>query len=102
MQPTATSPEDHTYALTDDVKQQYAKFFLNLDPAGNTQITAEQALPFFQKSNLPMEVLSKIWKLADVNQDNYLSSDEFCVAFHLIVLVSRRGVALPTVRKVLH
>ena len=47
-----------------------------------------------------MEVLSKIWKLADVNQDNYLSSDEFCVAFHLIVLVSRRGVALPTVRKV--
>eukprot|EP00946_MAST-07B_sp_MAST-7B-sp1_P004717 g4717.t1 len=42
-----------------------------------------------------MDVLSNIWRLSDVSMDNLLSLDEFCVAFHLIVLVSRRGMALP-------
>ena len=42
-----------------------------------------------------MQVLQQVWALADVNKDNYLSSDEFCVAFHLIVLVSIRGMKLP-------
>lgn len=36
------------------------------------------------KSKLPNSVLSKIWKLADVDKDGMLDSDEFALAMHLI------------------
>ena len=36
------------------------------------------------KSKLPNLVLSKIWKLADVDEDGFLDADEFCLAMYLI------------------
>ena len=36
------------------------------------------------KSKLPNTVLGKIYKLADVDQDGLLDSDEFAVMMHLI------------------
>ena len=36
------------------------------------------------KSKLPNNVLGKIWKLADVDKDGMLDSDEFALAMHLI------------------
>lgn len=36
------------------------------------------------KSKLPNTVLSKIWKLADIDKDGMLDSDEFALAMHLI------------------
>ena len=36
------------------------------------------------KSKLPNSVLSKIWKLADVDKDGMLDSEEFALAMHLI------------------
>lgn len=36
------------------------------------------------KSKLPNSVLSKIWKLSDVDKDGKLDSDEFALAMHLI------------------
>jgi len=36
------------------------------------------------KSKLPNTVLAKIWKLADVDKDGMLDSDEFALAMHLI------------------
>lgn len=36
------------------------------------------------KSKLPNSVLSKIWKLADVDKDGMLDADEFALAMHLI------------------
>lgn len=36
------------------------------------------------KSKLPNTVLSKVWKLADVDQDGMLDNDEFALAMHLI------------------
>lgn len=36
------------------------------------------------KSKLPNSVLSKVWKLADVDKDGMLDSDEFALAMHLI------------------
>ena len=36
------------------------------------------------KSKLPNSVLGKVWKLADVDKDGMLDSDEFALAMHLI------------------
>ncbi|CAH0556981.1 unnamed protein product [Brassicogethes aeneus] len=36
------------------------------------------------KSKLPNMILSKIWRLSDVDKDGYLDKDEFALAMHLI------------------
>ncbi|KAH8278464.1 hypothetical protein KR018_003815, partial [Drosophila ironensis] len=48
------------------------------------------------KSKLPNSVLSKIWKLSDVDGDGFLDADEFALALHLIN-VKLEGCELPTV-----
>ncbi|XP_017142095.2 EH domain-containing protein 1 [Drosophila miranda] len=55
--------------------------------------TAKQELI---KSKLPNSVLSKIWKLSDVDGDGFLDSEEFALALHLIN-VKLEGCELPTV-----
>lgn len=47
------------------------------------------------KSKLPNSVLSKIWKLSDVDKDGKLDSDEFALAMHLIN-IKLDGNDLPT------
>lgn len=41
---------------------------------------------FFRKSQLDNQTLSRIWALADVNEDGFLNLSEFVVAMHLILL----------------
>lgn len=48
------------------------------------------------KSKLPNSVLSKIWKLSDVDADGFLDAEEFALAMHLIN-VKLDGNELPTV-----
>ena len=36
-----------------------------------------------------------IWELADQDKDNQLNAKEFCVAFHLIICISKRKLPLP-------
>lgn len=47
------------------------------------------------KSKLQNSVLSKIWKLSDVDKDGKLDSDEFALAMHLIN-IKLDGNDLPT------
>lgn len=47
------------------------------------------------KSKLPNSVLSKIWKLSDVDADGFLDAEEFALAMHLIN-VKLDGNELPT------
>jgi len=48
----------------------------------------------FLKSKLPNSVLSKIWKLADIDGDGLLDSDEFALAMYL-VKIKLKGSELP-------
>jgi EH domain-containing protein 1 len=47
------------------------------------------------KSKLPNSVLSKIWKLSDVDNDGFLDTEEFALAMHLIN-IKLDGHELPT------
>lgn len=47
------------------------------------------------KSKLPNSVLGKIWKLADIDKDGFLDSDEFALAMHLIQ-IKIDGYELPS------
>ena len=46
------------------------------------------------KSKLPNPVLAKVWRLADVDSDGALDSDEFALAMHLIN-IKLEGYDLP-------
>lgn len=48
------------------------------------------------KSKLPNSVLSKIWKLSDVDADGFLDAEEFALAMHLIN-IKLDGNELPNV-----
>lgn len=47
------------------------------------------------KSKLPNSVLSKIWKLSDIDNDGQLDAEEFALAMHLIN-VKLDGHDIPT------
>lgn len=49
----------------------------------------------FLKTKLPNSVLSKIWKLSDVDDDGVLDSDEFALALYLIK-IKLEGAELPS------
>lgn len=46
------------------------------------------------KTKLPNSVLNKIWKLADIDDDGLLDSDEFALAMYLIKM-KLEGFELP-------
>ncbi|CAI8011383.1 Intersectin-1 [Geodia barretti] len=70
------------------------KQFMDLHPI-HGRLQGDQARSFFIQSRLPNSDLSAIWRLADVDRDNALSEEEFCVAMKL-VLLRRKGYSLPT------
>uniref|UniRef100_A0A914R4Q4 Uncharacterized protein n=1 Tax=Parascaris equorum TaxID=6256 RepID=A0A914R4Q4_PAREQ len=61
------------------------ELFDTLEPIDG-KITGRAAKEHMVKSKLPNSVLGKIWKLADVDKDGMLDSDEFALANYLINL----------------
>lgn len=59
------------------------------------KVTGMAAKAEMVKSKLPNSVLSKIWKLADVDKDGMLDAEEFALAMHLIE-IKVDGSNLPT------
>jgi hypothetical protein len=70
--------------------------FLSLNPVEG-RINGSTARPYFMNTGLSVEILAKIWTLADWTGDGYLDEDEFAVAMHLIRAVENGGEGvLPT------
>lgn len=61
----------------------YDEVFATLNPV-NGKITGAMAKSEMVKSRLPNAILGKVWKLADIDKDGMLDSDEFALAMHLI------------------
>ncbi|XP_056646227.1 EH domain-containing protein 3 [Diorhabda carinulata] len=64
-------------------KPKYDEIFNSLCPVDG-KITGTAAKREMVKSKLPNSVLSKVWKLADVDRDGMLDEEEFALAMHLI------------------
>ena len=67
--------------------------FNKLNPVDG-KITGSKAKEEMVKSKLPNNVLGKIWKLSDINQNGMLDEEEFSLAMHLIKL-KKEGHDLP-------
>jgi len=70
--------------IVNNEKPNYDSIFEKLKSPSEGKVTGSAAKAEMQKSKLPNSVLSKIWKLADVDKDGMLDEDEFALAMHLI------------------
>jgi len=75
-------------------RDQYDETFDKLGPIDG-KLSGAVAKQEMIKSKLPNNVLGKIWKMADVDKDGFLDSDEFALAMHLIS-IKTSGFDLPT------
>ncbi|RWS12305.1 ralBP1-associated Eps domain-containing protein 1-like protein [Dinothrombium tinctorium] len=82
------------WLISKEQKEYYMKQFKSLEVDSNGKLSGRVAKEFFEKSKLPQNELSKIWKLSDVDKDGALTCEEFCTAMHLVVL-RRNNVELP-------
>ena len=78
--------DDDIWTIKPKLYSYYEKQFKTMQPNINGFITGAVAKPFFERSKLPLNELSKIWELSDVTKDGALSFAEFCTAMHLVVL----------------
>ncbi|XP_037810641.1 EH domain-containing protein 3 [Lucilia sericata] len=85
---------EHDWICSRD-KERTDVIFNKLSPVDG-KISGQAAKQELIKSKLPNSVLSKIWKLSDVDGDGFLDSDEFALALHLIN-VKLEGNELPNV-----
>lgn len=73
---------EHDWIVNQE-KYKYDDVFTKLNPVDG-KVTGAAAKAEMVKSKLPNSVLGKIWKLADVDRDGMLDSDEWALANHLI------------------
>ncbi|KAF9965575.1 3-hydroxyisobutyryl-CoA hydrolase [Mortierella alpina] len=64
--------------------------FMSLNPIEG-KVNGSTARPYLMGTGLTVEILAKVWTLADWTCDGYLSEDEFAVALHLIRAVENGG-----------
>ena len=92
---TMSNDVDMPWVITDVKRAVYEKQYLSLSLP--SLATYQQVLPFFQKSGLDNNMLMTVLSLSDANHDHLLSCDEFCVAFHIVGMVSRFHLDVPEV-----
>lgn len=74
-------------------KPKYDEIFYNLSPQDG-KLSGIKVKDWMTSTRLPNSVLSRIWKLSDVDGDGMLDDEEFALASHLIE-VKLEGFGLP-------
>lgn len=85
-------PEHDPWLVSQAEIAAYCTVFQGLDVQQKGRLGAMHAKEIFERSGLPMEELSHIWRLAVRSEDGALNSREFACAMHLL---SRRRQGLP-------
>lgn len=75
-------------------REKYGKIFKLNDKNKSGFLSGSQARAILIQSGLTNDILSRIWNLSDVDDDGFLSNDEFILAMHLIDQV-KNGNMLP-------
>ncbi|XP_050990213.1 epidermal growth factor receptor substrate 15-like 1 isoform X3 [Labeo rohita] len=78
-----TSAADSSWTIKPEDKAKYDGIFESLSPVGGL-LSGDKVKPVLMNSNLPLDVLGKIWDLSDIDKDGHLDKDEFSVAMHLV------------------
>lgn len=76
-----TAPVDWTIKPTD--RAQYEELFESLKPENNV-LLGNKVKGVLMDSKLPVDILGRIWELADQDKDGNLDKPEFVVAMHLV------------------
>jgi serine/threonine protein phosphatase PrpC len=82
--------------MSKEDKQLYISEFSNFDTDMDGYITIDQIKVVFGDSNIENEELTRIWGLADVDEDRRLDNEEFALANYLIK-IKLKGVSIPYV-----
>eukprot|EP01129_Flabellula_baltica_P010499 TRINITY_DN4443_c0_g1_i1.p1 TRINITY_DN4443_c0_g1~~TRINITY_DN4443_c0_g1_i1.p1 ORF type:complete len:478 (+),score=130.32 TRINITY_DN4443_c0_g1_i1:20-1453(+) len=95
--PVVSSPRsvESEWVISSDMRNAYYGFFTKLDTDGDGFVTGGEAQAFFVKSNVANNVLAQIWAMSDLDKDNRLDFNEFCVAIYL-VQAAQAGRTIPT------
>ena len=73
----------------------YQEYFQTLQKNHLDQIDQTNAMAMFEKSGLQNSVpgvLLKVFQLVDRQKEGLLNKNEFCMAFHLIVLLGKKMI----------
>lgn len=70
-------------SLTNNERGYYSSLLSQADPINANSVQGKEAVPFFKRSGLSVEVLKKIWLIASSNNQS-LERDEFYIALKLI------------------
>lgn len=89
-----TKKPDSKWVIPHSHKRKYRELFKQYNQNGI--ITGPVAVQLFTQSGLSVDILAKIWDLADMDKDGGLTQQEFLIAAHLISKI-REGVPLPQV-----
>lgn len=82
--PAVPPPQESTlWAVKPAEKAKYDNIFEGLQPV-NGLLPGEKVRPVLLNSKLPIDVLGRVWELADIDKDGMLDNDEFAVAMHLV------------------
>ncbi|OON21795.1 EF hand [Opisthorchis viverrini] len=102
--PTESKKEHHQrwlslFTLHPKREVEYANQFENLFPDGKTSNTQRASFSdiqqlFMTQFRVSPEDLKQIWRLADLDRDNYLNKAEFCLASHLAHLHGNKGLSI--------
>ncbi|XP_046329518.2 intersectin-1-like isoform X4 [Haliotis rufescens] len=84
-----------SWAMPHQSKLKYTQLFYSHDHNKRGFLTGVEARSVLLQSHLPQAMLAQIWTLSDVDNDGKLTSDEFCIAMHLLDIV-RCGRPLPS------
>lgn len=74
---------DADWQIDEDIRIKYARRFNALDTERRRTLCVDQAYYSFKEWRMSNECLSSIWKLADIDKNNMLVSQEFILAMQL-------------------
>lgn len=74
----------NTWIMSSEQKKQYGSIFETLDTQHQNFISSSTVANFLMTSKLPNQVLASIWELANLDQSENFSKQEFSIAMYLV------------------